>query len=81
MLRGTGAAVSLPLLEVMTGRTTRAAETAKPTTRLAYMYIPNGVAEGAWQPKTVGAKDQLQQLNPWMRSLEKHREDLSLIHI
>ena len=78
MLRGTGAAVSLPLLEVMTGRTTRAAETAKPTTRLAYMYIPNGVAEGAWQPKTVGAKDQLQQLNPWMRSLEKHREDITI---
>jgi len=78
MLRGAGAAVALPLLDVMTGRTTRAAESAKSTTRMAYLYIPNGVADGAWQPRRVGANDRLQELNPWMRSLEAYREDLTI---
>jgi hypothetical protein len=78
ILRGAGAAIALPLLDVMTGRTTRAAETANPTTRMAYLYIPNGVADGAWQPKRVDANDRLQELNPWMRSLEAYREDLTI---
>jgi hypothetical protein len=78
ILRGAGAAIALPLLDVMTGRTTRAAETATPTTRMAYLYIPNGVADGAWQPKRVDANDRLQELNPWMRSLEAYREDLTI---
>ena len=78
MLRGAGAAVSLPLLDVMTGRTTRAAEQAKPTTRMAYLYIPNGVADGAWQPKQVDKAGRLGQLNPWMKPLEKYRSDITI---
>jgi hypothetical protein len=50
ILRGAGAAVALPLLDVMLGPTSRAAEKQQATTRLAYLYIPNGVANGAWQP-------------------------------
>ena len=50
MLRGVGAAVSLPLLDVMS---THASGEKSPPIRLAYLYIPNGVAEGAWQPEEV----------------------------
>ena len=53
VLRGAGAAVALPLLDVMLGPTSRAAEKQQSTTRLAYLYIPNGVANGAWQPEKV----------------------------
>jgi len=78
MLRGLGAAVSLPMLEVMTGPTTRAAETQKPTTRLAYLYIPNGVAEGAWQPEKTDERGRLQKLNRWMSPLEPHIGQLTV---
>lgn len=53
MLRGLGAAVSLPLLDVMSVPSLRAADDGRPPMRLAYLYIPNGVAEGAWQPQEV----------------------------
>ena len=78
MLRGIGTAVSLPLLEVMMGRTTRAAEQSERTNRLAYLYIPNGVAEGAWQPESVGSDGKIRKLNRWMRSLSEHQDDLTV---
>ncbi|MEL6108520.1 MAG: DUF1552 domain-containing protein [Planctomycetota bacterium] len=77
MLRGTGAAVSLPLLEVMS-ESARASETSESPARVAYLYIPNGVAEGAWQPEQVDAGGRLRRLNQWMRPLEEHRNDLTI---
>ena len=78
MLRGLGAGLSLPLLDVMTGPAIRAAESQKPTTRMAYLYIPNGVAEGAWQPDEVDDTGRLRKLNRWMACLEPFREDLTV---
>ena len=78
MLRGIGAAVSLPLLDVMTGPSLRAAENAPGTTRLAYLYIPNGVAEGAWQPKKIDKQGRLVELNKWMSSLAPFQDDLTI---
>lgn len=78
ILRGTGAAVSLPLLDVMTGPGLRAASRTSPPTRLAYLYIPNGVADGAWQPEEVDDQGQLVRLNPWMSSLSPFRKDLTV---
>jgi hypothetical protein len=78
MLRGLGAAVSLPMLDVMSGPSSRAAENESPTARLAYLYIPNGVAEGAWQPKKVDERGQLVELNPWMSSLAPFQKDLTI---
>lgn len=77
MLRGLGAAISLPILEVMDQPYLRAA-TGEPRPRLAYLYIPNGVAAGAWQPQDVGPDGQLQQLNRWMAPLEPFREKLTV---
>ena len=78
MLRGVGAAMSLPLFEVMTGQTSRAAEQAKPTTRMAYLYIPNGVADGAWQPEKVAEDGTIETLNPWMGSLAPYKRDITV---
>ena len=76
MLRGVGAAVSLPLLDVMAEPSVRVAENQKSPARLAYLYIPNGVADGAWQPEEVDSRGQLLQLNPWMKSLATYKKDL-----
>jgi hypothetical protein len=78
MLRGAGAAVSLPLLDVMPGPTARAAESERPTARMAYLYIPNGVADGAWQPEKVDDRGRIVGLNPWMKSLDPFQNDLTL---
>ena len=75
LLRGAGATVSLPLLEVMSGSTS-AAESAKPAARLACLYIPNGVAEGAWQPEQVDSRGRLLKLNRWMAPLAGFKDDL-----
>ena len=78
MLRGLGAAVSLPMLDVMSQPVTRAAEKDNSAARLAYLYIPNGVAEGAWQPKKVDSRGRLVELNPWMSSLAPFKSDLTI---
>ena len=75
MLRGLGATVSLPLLDVMSAR---ASGDERPPMRLAYLYIPNGVAEGAWQPEKVDDRGRLVKLNRWMSALEPYREDLTV---
>ncbi len=56
VLRGVGAAVSLPLLEAMlpTGRAAQR-QTRKPPVRMAFLYVPNGMHMPAWTPETTGA--------------------------
>jgi len=70
--------MSLPLLDVMSGTRLFAADNERPAMRLAYLYIPNGVAEGAWLPQEVGADGRLIRLNEWMSSLEPYREQLTV---
>ena len=78
MLRGVGAALSLPMLEVMGGLSLRAVDKARPAPRLAYLYFPNGVADGAWAPEKVGENGQLQKLNQWMAPLQPFVGQLTL---
>ena len=78
MLRGLGAAVSLPLLDVMSASSLRAADDERPPMMLAYLYIPNGVGEGAWQPQEVDNRGRLVKLNRWMSSLEPYRDELTV---
>lgn len=73
MLRALGATVSIPLLESMTPFG-RAAE--KPTTRLAYLYFPNGIPRGSWEPEKTGAGGRLEKLNEWMSPLEPFKSDI-----
>ena len=77
-LRGTaGAALGLPLLEVMTPRSARAAATARPPIRMGCLYLPNGVPFDAWKPEVADGK--LTGMNRWMASLEPYRQDVQFI--
>ena len=56
VLRGVGAAVALPWLEAMTPRSLRASSHAtKAPTRMAFVYVPNGVQMADWTPEVVGS--------------------------
>ncbi len=78
MLRGMGTAISLPLLEVMDSPASAVEPVSNKTTRLAYLYIPNGVADGAWLPEEAGPDGELKKLNPWMNSLQPFASELTL---
>lgn len=53
MLRGMGAALALPALDLMMPARA-AATTAKPPVRMACIYFPNGVWQDNWIPKEAG---------------------------
>ncbi len=56
MLRGLGAAVSLPLLDAMVPALTALARTpAKSTARFGVVYIPMGAVMNNWTPAETGA--------------------------
>lgn len=74
-LRGVGACLALPAMESV-GRELPKAAGATGLNRLAYLYFPNGSAEGAWEPRKLGPDRKLLELNEWMKPLEPHKEDL-----
>ena len=51
VLKGMGAAISLPFLEAMSAR---ADDAVKPPVRMAFLYMPNGVLPSGWIPKGKG---------------------------
>lgn len=75
MLRGVGAAMALPLLDVMSDSRASAAEKQSPV-RLGYLYFPNGSADGSWKPKSVADGGKIEKLNQWMAPLEPYKDDL-----
>ncbi len=78
MLRGTGAALSLPFLEAMSAPL-RAAPVKNPSpVRLCYLYFPNGVADGAWEPEKTGRNGELLKLNRFMEPLAEFKSDITI---
>ena len=71
-LRGCGAALALPVLEVMQAKTK--GEVIHPK-RLAFFYTPNGVAQKAWHPSSTGINF---ELSPTLKPLEGIRQKISL---
>ena len=71
-LKGYGAALALPLLEVMQAKTK--SEVIHPK-RLAFFYTPNGVAQKAWHPSSAGVDF---ELSPTLQPLEGIRQKISL---
>ena len=60
ILRGIGAAVSLPLLDAMVPALTATSKTAaNPTKRLGVVYVPNGISMEYWTPEATGANFEL----------------------
>jgi hypothetical protein len=77
-LRGTGAALALPLLESMSPALVRAA--ADPAqnrpTRLNFVYVPNGIIMDKWTPDKTGTDF---ELKPVMEPFAQHRKQFTII--
>ena len=72
-LRGLGTAIALPTLEAMIPARALAAGNAKFPTRMAFIYIPNGVIQEKWNVKGEGKDYQFSHI---LEPLAKHRADL-----
>jgi hypothetical protein len=72
MLRGLGAAISLPLLDAMVPAFASPSTAAAPL-RLAFIYVPNGILMDQWTPVTVGPDFELPRI---LAPLAPHRENI-----
>jgi hypothetical protein len=78
LLRGAGAAFSLPLLDAMIPASTSLAETAAAPTqlrRLGYVYMPMGFNPKEWVPKG----ESLDQLPSTLQPLQKVKDQVTVI--
>ncbi|NRB26675.1 MAG: DUF1552 domain-containing protein [Roseibacillus sp.] len=76
VLRGAGATLALPLLEIMQNRSyAGGASQARPPVRAGFFYIPNGVVQRAWHPVDEGKNF---TLSPSLQPLAPVREHISL---
>jgi hypothetical protein len=72
-LRGLGASMALPLLDCMLPALSAA---PRPTPRLGFIYIANGVIQDQWIPKTTGRNF---ELPPILKSLEPMRDQINIL--
>lgn len=77
VLRGAGAAVSLPLLEVMgnSGKLRASDNNAAPL-RLLFFNVPNGIHMPAWTPAATGKDFQLPET---LEPLDQYRSSLTVL--
>lgn len=76
LLRGAGAAVALPWLEIMGRDAAAGSAAARPPVRLGFFYVPNGVHMDHWRP---GAEGPLGELPPILRPLEPHKRRIVVV--
>src|SRR6266581_5526677 len=72
-LQGAGATLALPFLDAMVPALSAA---ARPTPRLGFIYIANGVIQNQWKPAVPGA---LSELPPTLEALESVKDQLNVI--
>src|SRR5580698_8738507 len=75
ILRGLGAAISLPLLDAMVPAFASTTSTASPL-RLAFIYIPNGVLMDHWTPTSEAADFELPRI---LTPLAPHRNNVLVL--
>lgn len=76
-LKGAGAAMALPMLDIMVSTPAQATGAASsPPTRMAFVFFPNGAIMPAWKPEKDGSDYKLSET---LKALEKHRSDLNVI--
>ena len=80
MLRALGASVALPWLEAMHPSSPLAVTPKRPKLRAGYIYFPNGVSKGSWEPEKVSRKGELKELSKWMKDLEPFKNDILIGH-
>lgn len=79
MLRGMGAALSLPLLDAMVpSMTALGATPASPVRRLGFVYIPMGAHMKQWTPPSASG-DRLGELSPILKSLTPVVDDITVL--
>lgn len=71
-LRGCGATLALPFLDIMASRTQAA---SRPPIRTAFFYIPNGVVQSTWNPTETGKGF---QLSPTLEPLSPVRKKIAV---
>lgn len=74
VLKGAGAALSLPILESLLPRSAHAE--SKHPQRMAVLYYPNGVNSEQFLPKGRGKEF---ELSPTLAPLEKHKQDILVL--
>jgi hypothetical protein len=76
-LRGAGAMLGLPLLDAMVPALSAMEKiAAKPVQRLGFVYIPNGVSQPYWWPKSTNAT---LELSPILSPLAKVKDQVTLL--
>jgi len=75
-LRGLGATIALPYLDIMGGKTFAATSGEKEPSRLACFYIPGGINHYNWFPKDTGPN---YTLAPSHKPLAPHRDQFSVL--
>jgi Protein of unknown function (DUF1552) len=76
-LKGMGTAIALPMLDAMTPALAAAAQAkAAAPTRLAFVYVPNGIVMKDWTPKTAGREFEFTRI---LKPLAAYREDLFVL--
>ncbi|HAI15018.1 MAG TPA: hypothetical protein DCM12_00950, partial [Gammaproteobacteria bacterium] len=79
ILRGIGASIALPLLDVVptfAQAPLTASSISTGINRLAYLYFPNGIPRGIWYPEETDQNGRLIKLNKWMSPLEPHKSNI-----
>jgi hypothetical protein len=76
MLRGAGAALALPWLEVMSKAAPSAGTLSEPPLRMMFMYMPNGVRPDYWTPAGDGEDF---ELTPHLKPLANLKNDFMLL--
>jgi hypothetical protein len=76
ILRGLGATLALPYLEIMGSTATAAATAENDPRRLACFYIPGAIGRHGWFPKDTGRN---YTLAPSHRPLERHRDQFTVL--
>lgn len=77
VLKGLGAAISLPFLDAMTPALAGTRFAAESPVRLAWFYVPNGIDMRNWTPATEGVLGPLQGILAPMDPLREHLTVLS----
>ena len=77
LIRGSGVAIALPLLESMIPASTALAKTAGvPKPRFGAIYVPHGKTMAKWTPDKVGSDFEFTEI---LKPLEPYRERINVI--
>jgi hypothetical protein len=76
LLKGVGAAIGLPVLDAMFPALAAPANSAKQASRVAVVYVPNGIIMKDWKPGETGKDYAFTRI---LKPLEPFREDITVL--